>query len=92
MTQRQAIRLETLMKHKLSLSNTEEPTPNSSEKLTMEELCKQRGIPYKNTTAEHVGESPVHFSTWQRSGPKKPDLPKRVGLKSGLRAWVRADD
>jgi len=62
------------MDKKSQTPNNEESTKNPSKKLTMEEFCRQAGIPYQNTTAQHVGKTSVFLST--RPSPSSKEKPR----------------
>ena len=48
---------------KSQTTNEEKHKSTSSEGLSLQDVLKKHGIPSKNTTAEHVGETSVFIST-----------------------------
>jgi hypothetical protein len=51
---------------------------SSEKKLTLEELCKEREIPYRNTTEEHIGQGSAHFLTHPRRDSDSETLERKA--------------
>jgi len=49
------------MEKKLQTLSKEKLQQDSSAKMSTQELCKKYGIPFQDTTKEHLGESSIIF-------------------------------